>query len=247
MTLRWRSATTLLVACLLAQPARAQSTEWKILDNSFLVEEAFNQERGVFQNIFTWTRIRSGEWTSSFTQEWPVPAMRHQLSYTIPFSKVEGVDGFDDIFINYRFQLLTGESGGLAVAPRVSLTVPDGNAEEGHGSGKVGMQLTVPASKQLGNFYVHANAGVTWVPNIQNTVMIAGSGIWQATPMFHLMLEAVAQINNAFTLSPGFRRGWGDEKQWVVGLALPVTWSDGTGQTALLTYFSYERPFRKLH
>jgi hypothetical protein len=244
---RCRNAVAAALMCLCAPTASAQSGEWRIVDNSFLVEEAFNQERGVFQNILTWTRVRSGEWTATFTQEWPVPGVRHQLSYTIPFSKVTGVGGFDDLFVNYRFQLLEGENGGLAVAPRVSVTLPDGDAAAGHGAGKVGLQLALPASKQLGNFYVHANAGVTLISDTKNTVILAGSGIWQTTPMFHVMLEAVATMNQAFTLSPGVRRGWGDEKQFVIGVAAPVTWRDGSSRTALLTYFSYERPFRSLH
>jgi hypothetical protein len=244
---RCRGALTILMICLLARCAAAQSDEWRIIDNSFLVEEAFNQERGVFQNILTWSRIRSNEWSASFTQEWPVPGVRHQLSYTIPFSKVSGVGGFDDLFINYRFQALSGENGGLAVSPRISLTVPDGDAAAGHGSGKVGLQVAVPASRQLGDFYLHANAGVTWIADAPNTILLAGSGIWRTTPMFHLMLEAVAQLDEAFTLAPGLRRGWGTEKQLVVGIAAPITWSRGSRQTALLTYFSYERPFRKLH
>ena len=43
------------------------------MDNSFLVEEAFNQEAGVFQNIFGAAR-RNGHWGATFTQEWPVVA-----------------------------------------------------------------------------------------------------------------------------------------------------------------------------
>jgi hypothetical protein len=42
-----------------------------ILDNSFLVEEAFNQEAGIFQNIFAFTRSQDGAWQGAFTQEWP--------------------------------------------------------------------------------------------------------------------------------------------------------------------------------
>ena len=74
-----------------AAPVSAQSAQatapppikWEILDNSFLVEEAFNQERGIVQNIFTWTRGRDRTWNATFTQEWPVPGMTHQLSYTV--------------------------------------------------------------------------------------------------------------------------------------------------------------------
>lgn len=233
-----------------ALPVAAQPQEWRILDNSFLVEEAFNQERGVFQNILTWTRVRSREWVGTFTQEWPVPGTRHQFSYTIPFSQVGDVGGFDDCFVNYRIQILGGENGALALAPRISVTLPTGSATKQLGAGKAGLQVNIPASRQFGSLYVHGNGGITWIPDIQNMVTVAGSGIWQATPMFHLMLEAVAQMaqdDDSFTLSPGFRRGWGDEKQFVIGLALPVTWSGARSETAFLTYLSYELPFRKLH
>ena len=65
---------------LFAQDGR-MSEPFRITDNSFLVEEAFNQEKGVFQNIFGMTRI-GGTLAATFTQEWPVPAKAHQLSYT---------------------------------------------------------------------------------------------------------------------------------------------------------------------
>jgi hypothetical protein len=243
----WLAAAAAIGICL-PWPALAQPPEWKILDNSFLVEEAFNQERGIVQNIFTWTLARSGEWGGSFTQEWPAPAMRHQLSYTIPFSRADGVGGFNDVLINYRFQIAEGNAGSTAIAPRLSVIVPTGNAGEGLGAGHPGVQANLPVSKPFGNLYVHANAGVTWIRSFGSVTTLAGSGIWQATPMFHLMLEAVEQIDvQAFTLSPGFRRGWGEEKQIVVGLAVPVTWTDRATRAALLTYFSYELPFRKLH
>src|SRR5205807_8489329 len=56
-----------------------------IQDNSFLVEEAYNQEFGVVQHIQTFQRLwNSKDWAYTFTQEWPVDANpRHQLSYTL--------------------------------------------------------------------------------------------------------------------------------------------------------------------
>jgi hypothetical protein len=54
----------------------APPTKFEITDNSFLVEEAFNQDRGIFQNIFSWARDDSGNWNASFTQECPRPASR---------------------------------------------------------------------------------------------------------------------------------------------------------------------------
>ena len=43
-----------------------------IMDNSFLIEEAYNQEEGVVQHINTFMRQRHGDWLYTFTQEWPI-------------------------------------------------------------------------------------------------------------------------------------------------------------------------------
>src|SRR6185369_9428280 len=58
-----------------------------IMDNSFLVEEAYNQEPGVIQHILTGfyginTRAGSEErgLSLTFTQEWPVFSQAHQFS-----------------------------------------------------------------------------------------------------------------------------------------------------------------------
>jgi hypothetical protein len=58
-------------------------TAVQIQDNGFLLEEAYNQEAGVVQHINTFTRSSAGAWTYSFTQEWPLGGIAHQLSYTI--------------------------------------------------------------------------------------------------------------------------------------------------------------------
>jgi hypothetical protein len=63
--------------------------------------------------------------------------------------------------------------------------------------------------------------------------------------MLNLILEAAAVVDESFTLSPGFRRGWNfGERQLVVGIAAPITRAEGRSTTALLTYLSYELPFR---
>ena len=90
-----------------AGAARPQAEPFEITDNSFLVEEAFNQEAGVFQNIFGAVRDRTATGPSTFTQEWPAPAQTHQLSYTHRRSSTaaRGV-GFGDTLLNYRYQAL---------------------------------------------------------------------------------------------------------------------------------------------
>src|SRR5438105_8647890 len=66
-----------------------------IMDNSFFIEEAYNQESGIVQHIFTGVysvnRLAApGERRTdlSFTQEWPAYGQAHQLSYTLPYSFV---------------------------------------------------------------------------------------------------------------------------------------------------------------
>src|SRR5205807_6402543 len=77
-----------------AAPLVAQTApegESQIQDNSFLIEEAYNQDPGVVQHIQTFSRAtRGGDWLYTFTQEWPVPGITHQLSYTLPLARVNG-------------------------------------------------------------------------------------------------------------------------------------------------------------
>ena len=246
----WIAATLCLLATAVRVDAQVPSPtdasrKWEITDNSFLVEEAFNQEAGVVQNIFSWTRGRHGTWSGSFTQEWPAPAMKHQLSYSIPFASTGDAAGVGDVLLNYRYQLREETAGGPAISPRVSVILPTGREADGLGGGTAGLDVNLPASKQFGDVYVHANVGYTWLPDVQRTAHVAGSGIWRVAPMFNLMLEGVVNVDESVTLSPGFRRGWNfGDRQVVIGLALPVTRAEGRSTAALLTYFSYELPFR---
>jgi hypothetical protein len=244
-----RALFTCAALVLVTFPAFAQAPDparpFEITDNSFLVEEAFNQEPGIFQNIATWTRGRNGEWDAVFTQEWPVPAMAHQLSYSVPFLSTGDNRGVGDVLVNYRYQWLLEGARRPAVSPRVSVILPTGREEGGLGGGAVGLQVNGPVSKQFSNLYVHGNAGWTWLPDVERVTHLAGSTIWRLAPMFNLMLEAVAEINDSFTVAPGFRRGWDiGDRQLVAGAAVPFTRSGGKTTAALLTYFSYELPFR---
>jgi hypothetical protein len=248
---RWRVALLAAIAAVVfvcdasAQGVADSSRKWEIVDNSFLVEESFNQEPGVFQNIFSWMRSQDRSWQAAFTQEWPAPNLTHQFSYTVPFAGTPAASGMNDILLNYRFQWLTETDRHPAVSPRVSVIVPTGSETDGLGSGVVGLQVNVPASKQFGDLYLHANGGWTWLPSVDLTPHAAGSAIWRVMPMFNVMLESVAEFGDAFTISPGFRLGWNiGDHQLVVGAAAPLTRSDGRNTAAMLTYFSYELPFR---
>ncbi len=255
---------------LLAQSPPA-SEPWRITDNSFLVEEAFNQEPGVVQNIFGATRIR-GTWAATFTQEWPAPSETHQLSYTLLFLNNGSNSGIGDALVNYRYQAMKEGPGKPACAPRASLILPIGNVGEGLGNGSVGVQLNLPFSKQTGDWYWHWNVGLTWLDRaraeFQHDDMVvvrthwlaspflAGSAIYRARPMLNLMLESLATFDESidetgtarsktFTLSPGIRGGWDiGEKQVVLGFAVPITWGGDT-TAGVFGYFSYEGPFKR--
>ena len=90
------------------------------------------------------------------------------------------------------------------------------------------------------------------------TPHISASTIWRVMPMLNLMLEAVAEFpesvdtpassatsrETSFTVAPGFRGGWNiGDRQVVVGLAVPVTFTDSDSETAVFAYLSYELPF----
>ena len=99
-----------------AQPAPAAPG---IADNSFLIEEAYNQEPGVIQHISSFTRLGEGDWSYTFTEEWPAPSQKHQLSLTLPVLASGAHSGLGDAAINYRFQAPTGRAAGPR-SPRAS-------------------------------------------------------------------------------------------------------------------------------
>ena len=240
--------------------------QWEIIDNSFLVEEAFNQDPGVVQNISSFMRIGSG-WAFGFTQEWPLGGVRHQFSYSIPALNGGGYTGVGDVMINYRLQVTEAGDRRPAFAPRATIILPTGDPNHGTGEGVVGWQFNAPFSKQLGNFYVHWNAGLTTVPREHSvsglratltSPSVAASLIWRARPMINVLIENVEQWTEQFddagatsrvtsyTLSPGVRGGWNiGDAQLVIGAAVPVVWTNDRAQAGGFLYFSYELPFRR--
>jgi len=191
-----------------------------ISDNSFLIEEAYNQERGVIQHIFnavyTHDPRRHG-WMFSFTQEWPVPAEEHQLSYTIPSSHIwdsgELQSGIGDILLNYRYQALEEGERQPAFAPRFSLILPTGDRKRGTGNGVVGYQWGLPFSKKVASrLAVHANLGLTYLPHVRAPVAGSGqlsprqslvsynlgaSAIFALLPRLHLLLEWMSNFEQS--------------------------------------------------
>jgi len=192
-----------------------------IEDNSFLVEEAYNQEPGVVQHIFTAVYnndSRARGWSFNFTQEWPIFSQDHQFSYTVPsYHFIDGADriyGVGDILLNYRYQALEEGDMKPAFAPRFSLILPTGSRRRGTGDNVVGYQWELPFSKKLASrFAMHANFGLTYLPHVR-ALLDAGTGqlspkrslvsynlgasaIFALLPRFHLMLEWVGNFEES--------------------------------------------------
>jgi hypothetical protein len=238
---------------------------FEISDNSFLVEEALNQEPGVFQNIVGLGLDSRDEWVATFSQEWPLVSRRHQIAYSVPYASIDRRSGIGDALIHYRLQATSGDGAWPAFSPRVSLIVPSGRASEGLGRGNPGWEVNLPFSKQVRDVYFHWNAGFTHFPAVESdgaqhglmSQRVAASGIWRARPMINLMLEGVAERYdestglvsrhaNRYTVVPGVRTGWNiGHAQTIVGIGLPIVFADGSHHTGAFVYFSHELPFAR--
>ena len=145
-----------------------------IQDNSFLVEEAYNQEDGVVQHISSFERLtNSHDWVYTQTDEWPVRTLKHQVSITLAGTHAGSFAGsgagWGDTALNYRYQLVGSGETKVAIAPRLSMLLPTGDHKFGRGSGGVGLQTNLPVSIQHSSHFVsHWNAGATWIPSALN-------------------------------------------------------------------------------
>jgi hypothetical protein len=201
-------------------PLRAAEAEPGISDNSFFIEEAYNQEKGVVQHIQSalWTFDRQGNDETSgfvyaFTQEWPLGGVRHQASYTLGYVDLWGdqpdAGGIVDVLLNYRYQLWEESDARPAFAPRFSLVLPTGDEEEGLSAGDPGFQINLPVSRRVGDrVHVHLNAGLTAFPNARRDLPDGGrsrstdllgthlgfSAILLLQPRFNVLLEMLNSV-----------------------------------------------------
>ncbi|HJW99294.1 MAG TPA: hypothetical protein VJ453_04005 [Terriglobales bacterium] len=272
----------LLASVLLATPsfgqvsANAGKTSPRIQDNSFLVEEAYNQEDGVIQHISAFERLTaSRDWVYTQTDEWPLRSYKHQLSVTLAATHAGSFAGsgagWGDTAFNYRYQLIGSGETKIAFAPRFTVLLPTGDRLFGRGSGGLGVQTNLPVSIQHSAHWVtHWNAGASWVPRAIDSmgdsatttgVNLGQSFVWLATPRINFLLETLwtsseAVVASGKTLrsqnlyvSPGIR--WAHNLkhglQIVPGIAVPVGVGPSAGDKGLIVYLSFEHPFRLAH
>lgn len=256
----------LFASCVFTGAASAEEVS-KIEDNSFLIEEAYNQEEGVVQHIQAYQYShKTKEWLYTFTQEIPFPNQTHQVSYTLPVAHVPGDDsttGLGDIGLNYRYQLIANET--VAFAPRFSLILPTGDYKDGLGNGVLGYQVNLPLSISMSERWIsHWNVGGTYTPNAKeasgakadiNAYSYGASLIYLQTETFNWMVEYVrtnsqvvmpdsskerddvAFINPGFRMAKNYASGW----QMVSGLSFPIGVGPSRDDNGVLLYLSFEK------
>lgn len=257
----------LLTAC---GPAGA-SEATPIQDNSFTVEEAYNQEARVAQHILTFVRGDDGGWAATLTEEWPVTSQRHQLGFTASCARLSddlgGNTGAGDLLLNYRFQAIGDGASRIAFAPRATLILPTGDDGEGLGAGSPGLQGNLPVSTTLGDRFVsHTNLGFNWIPELRSPAgdeasafgWFAGQSlVWLARPRLNVLLEALyvtdevvvgprlTERESSLVVTPGIRFAVDRPSglQIVPGIAASFGFGDARGDDAVLLYLSFEHPF----
>ena len=256
----------------MTKPFKARDEAPPIKDNSFLLEEAYNQEGGVVQHISTFLRSADAKaWMYTFTQEWPLGGQTHQLSFTVPLARNDDAPtqgtGLGDIGLNYRYQIGGSEHVGVALAPRVTVLLPTGDSRRSLGSGGTGFQVNLPFSAELpARFVAHTNAGMTFTPRARDgfgnvaatrSYALGQSLIWLAHPKLNLMLESTwtaaqevaglgqTERSTEFLLSPGLRGAidFPSGLQVVPGIAFPFGIGSSRGERAVFLYLSFEHPF----
>jgi hypothetical protein len=256
-------------AALASKPAAIQ-------DDSFLVEEAYNQEDGVIQHISFFQRLAtSRDWVYTQTDEWPLRSYKHQLSFTLSGTHAGDFQGsgagWGDTAINYRYQLVGNGQAKLAVAPRLSLLIPTGDYRQGHGYGGAGLQTNIPISIQHSQHFVtHWNAGATWVPKARNAlnqaagaaaVNVGQSVVWLASSRVNFLVETLWTNGQEVTgpnrtawtqdlyINPGIRWAYNFKNglQIVPGLAMPLGVGPSAGEKGFIMYLSFEHPCAFAH
>lgn len=252
----------ILVSLLLSTSVRAV-----IEDNSFLLEEAFNQEYGVYQFIQK-TVVQNGTYYYSFENEIPLTDKVHQFSYNLPvLAQGSLARSVGDVGLNYRYQSINRD--GLLMADRLSLVIPTGDVDKDNGNGVFGFQYMHSISIKLAEKWMnHWNLGFSMLPNAKsstthkrmnmNNVTAGTSFIYLASDDFNLMLEGmlttdqgfddqgIKESQSVFTLNPGVRFAIDDSwkgAQIVPGMSFPMEMSNNKTNFGVLFYLSFEPKF----
>jgi hypothetical protein len=188
---RYLALTIVAASLLAAEIARADDDDDQrpaagIKDNSFLIDEAYNQGPGEIQHILTLQR-QQRDWYLAFTQEHSLGSQTHQISYSIPYLRLRSdgqrARGIGDVEVTYRYQAWLESATSPAFAPGVTLIMPTGSQSRGLGDGSFGVEFKAPFSKIVSDrVTLHANAAVTHLFDVQGHsptgYLLGGSAVY---------------------------------------------------------------------
>lgn len=235
-----------------------------IQDNSFLVEEAYNQEPGVVQFINVYQKNKDkNNWNYTFINEIPVISQDHQFSYELPFIHTDAPSQTElgDVKLNYRYEFFRSEK--IVSTGRVSLITPTGKYEKGAGTGQLGSEVSLISSIIITDKWVqHWNFGTAYTPKAKEAgggtadnskYFMATSNVYLISESVNFMLEAVAtsaqtttadqkaEWGTTLTISPSLRYAIDyNDWQFVPGVAVPTGVGPSAGDVQYLVYLSIE-------
>lgn len=252
--------------------AEADAFAPRIYDNSFLIEEGYNQEDGVIHHIQNFMYLQGRGWMYKLTDEWPVPTRKHQLSVTVPVIEHTSPDlgaGIGDVALNYRYQAILPKDESMAFAPRLTVIFPSGDYKKSYGYGAVGVQVGLPFSINIGKHFasnVSTSAiftpGAKYANNVQQNAWdyyAGGNIIAILRPNFDMLVE-VAYSNldsigdslehyreQTLLINPGLRGAINFKcgLQMVMGFAVPIGIGPSLGNYGPFFYLSFEHPLWK--
>lgn len=232
-------------------------------DNSFLVEEAYNQDPGVVQFINVYQKSnKTKDWNYVFINEIPIVTRSHQFSYEVPYQFVESTNkqGLGDVKLNYRYEFFGNES--ITTTGRMSYTTTSGKVDDGLGAGNSSYEISLVTSVKINPQWVqHWNIGAAVTPKkveekdtSESKYFWNLSNVYLMTDSLNFMLEmsssqeeskttlAESEWSSNFIVSPSLRYGIDiGEWQLVPGLAFPFTIGPKPGiDNQTLVYFSVE-------
>jgi hypothetical protein len=238
----------LLLAAAAEAPGQAPESPPPLRDNSFLIEEAYNQEPGIVQHVGTFSVGRVDGWALGFNQEWPLGGMRDQLSIGLGLVDTGNDTRFGDIELGYRRQLVGESESTVLVAPRVSLLwLQAESGPDGHRDG-VGGSVGLPVTFVLAPWLVtHWNAGLTVGP-LRPIANAGASAVWLVSPTANLLVEGVWAAQEGtrpvYVLNPGARFAINaGTLQVVPGISFPIDLTGREETDAVLLYLSFEHPY----
>lgn len=240
----------------------------EIEDNSFLIEEAYNQKPGEYQFIQAYRSYQSGkEYKFTSEGEMALGSEKHQLSYQVVRDKEADQGSVGDTTLSYRLQ--SANQPDFLMAHRFGLILPTGSVGKQSSYGVTGLRYLQATTFLFQEYWDnHWNLGFNHFPEAKvnfsdkrrtlNEFLIGTSLIYHWKDNLNFLLEGIYETHEKlnlrnqkryeyeFTLNPGVRTAielsW-KKTQIVPGISFPIRYLDDHIDHGVLVYLSFEPKF----